>query len=96
MGGLFARPGLGGEVLVRAAAALILHVGAAGATPSGAAKLDRFVVCGLRCWGGFDQAEFRIGCFGHRWILPVDSVRGSGQFSVMGRLSAATKIGVGK
>jgi hypothetical protein len=32
----------------------------------------------LRCWGGFDQAEFRIGGFGHRWILPVDSVHGSG------------------
>ena len=78
---------LGGEVLVRASATLILHVGVVGAPPGGAATLERLGVRGLgveargrrrlRCWGGFDQAEFGIGCFGHSWILPVDSVRGS-------------------
>ena len=71
---------VGREYLVRAGATALLHVSVVGAPPGGAATLDRFFMgwigfeaggrCRLRCWGGFGQAEFGIGCIGHRWILP--------------------------
>jgi hypothetical protein len=80
---------VGREDSVRTAPTAGLHLSIEGATPGGQATLEGGPgICGigaepggwrargLRRRGGQDQAEFCLGYCGHRWILPMDSVRG--------------------